>query len=187
MILTNHGMLLYKVLLKAKATALFSRWAHAVPSMYGARPSAQSRAKAWTVNTHTSTPAHQGARSFYVLWGWVRGGQSREERTTRKTLNRAKILFTDIRNHRRGDTHVMGDACDDGPIKVQDWIQKQLVSKCVKVCGTLACVYGPSCQSWLYVHQKQQSKINHAKFSPCKGTVSIPLADILAGNNPTAL
>lgn len=38
---------------------------------------------------------------------------------------------------------------------------------------------------WLYVHQKQQSKINHAKFSPCTG--SIPLAVGLAGNNPRTL
>lgn len=38
---------------------------------------------------------------------------------------------------------------------------------------------------WLYVHQKQKSKINHAKFSPCTG--SIPLAVGLAGNNPRTL
>ncbi len=75
-----------------------------MPSMYGARPSAQSRAKAWTVNTPTRPCP---SRSKVILCPlWVRGGQKEQPW---KPLKRAKILFTDIWNHRRGDTHVMGD------------------------------------------------------------------------------
>lgn len=140
MILTNYGLQLYKVILKAKATALFSRWTHAVPSMYGERPSAQSRAKAWTVNT----PTRPCPSKSKVILCPLRVGEGRAGRAPRKPLKRAKILFTDIWNQRRGDTHVMGDTCDDGPIKVQERIRNQPVSKCERVCGPMACAYEPN-------------------------------------------
>lgn len=53
--------------------------------------------------------------------------------------------------------------------------------------GFVECAYRPNYRSWLYVHQKHKSKINHAKLSPCKGNNLIPKTDGLAGNNPTTL